>query len=92
MIIHSLFGSFCIVANARKSDGLLMRSKSRLALNRIFDDRRISNSESTDYPYCVELCKQEFVNLVVTLTKDITYDNFDNEISDLEVISSKISI
>lgn len=45
-----------------------------------------------DYPYGVELCKQEFVNMVINLTKDITYDNFDNEISDLEVISSKISI
>lgn len=92
MIIHSLFGSFCVVANSKKSDGLLLQSKSRIALNRIFDDKRVKDNESSDYPFFVELCKQEFAHVLITLTKDISYENFDKEISELEVISSRVSV
>lgn len=92
MIIHSLFGSFCVVAKSGKPDGLLLQSKSRIALNRIFDDKRIKANESTDYPFLVELCKQEFADTISKLTKDISYENFDMEISELEVIPPKVSV
>jgi hypothetical protein len=92
MIVHSLFGSFCVVAKSGKPDGLLLQSKSRIALNRIFDDKRIKANESTDYPFLVELCKQEFAEMLIKLTKDISYENFDKEISELEVLSPKVSV
>lgn len=92
MIIHSLFGSFCVVSKSGKPDGLLLQSKSRIALNRIFDDMRIKANESSDYPFVVELCKQEFADTLIKLTKDISYENFDKEISELEVMSPKVVI
>lgn len=91
MIIHSLFGSFCVVANGEKSDGLFLQSKSKIMLNRLFDDKRIRSNNSADYPFYIELCKQEFAHLLITLTKDISYENFDKEISDLEVDTSRVS-
>lgn len=90
MIIHSLFGNFCVVANSRKPDGLLLQSRSRIALNRIFDDKRVRDNESSDYPFVVEVGRQEFAHVLITLTKDISYENFDKDISELEVISSRV--
>jgi hypothetical protein len=91
MIIDSSFGSFCVVADSKKSDGLLFQSKSRIALNRLFDDKRVKNAEPKDYPYFVELGRQEFIHLMIIFAKDISYENFDKKIPDKEVISSRFS-
>lgn len=91
MIIHSLFGSFCVVANSDKTDGLLLQSNSKAALNRAFDDKRIKAIESVEYPFVVELCRQEFAHFLISMTKDISYVNFDREISELVVTSPVVS-
>lgn len=90
MIINSLFGTISVVSGGQDQDRLRIKSPKKETLMRMFDEKRITYYESADYPYYVEMCKQEFAHTLIVLIKDINYPDFHIELDEIEIFKNKI--
>ncbi|WP_194974638.1 hypothetical protein [Aquiflexum lacus] len=90
MIINSLLGSFSVVSSVQNHDKLCIKSKSKEVLMHMFDEKRITNYESMDYNYSIEVCKQEFAHTMIILIKEVNYPDFIQEISEMEISKNKV--
>ena len=90
MIINSLYGTISVVSGGLDQDKLRIKSPKKETLMRMFDEQRIGHYESIEFPYYVEMCKQEFAHTLIILVKDINYPDFDAEISDIEIFKNKV--
>jgi hypothetical protein len=90
MIINTLYGTFSVVSGGQDKDRLRIKSPKKETLMRMFDEKRITQYESADYPFYVEMCKQEFVQTLIVLVKDINYPEFYIELEKTEIFKNKI--
>ncbi|MCH7408441.1 hypothetical protein MM239_03470 [Belliella sp. DSM 111904] len=90
MVINSLHGTFSIVINENAQDQLLVKSKSKVELTRIFDEKRIVKSKDDDFGFFVSLCKQEFAHTLIMMIKEIDYMDFEKYLSELDLSSDRI--
>ncbi|EKB48995.1 hypothetical protein [Cecembia lonarensis] len=73
MIIKSIHGTFSICSSGKDADKLLVKSKDKESLTRIFDGQRIVQSEAEEESFFVSLCKQEFAHILILMVKEINY-------------------
>lgn len=90
MIINSLYGTISVVSGGVDQDKLRINSSKKETLMRMFDEKRIGHYESVEFPYYVEMCKQEFAHTLIVLVKDINYPDFQVELSEKEIQKNKI--
>jgi hypothetical protein len=90
MIITSSYGIFSIVNSIKDQDQLLVRSESKEELVRIFDEKRVLQSENQKFGFYVPMCKQEFANTLIMLVKEINYGDFEKYTSDMNITSERI--
>ena len=83
MWIASTFGFISIVQHWDQTDTFLVKARVRKDLQFLFDDMRILEIPSADYPYRVYVKKQEMADVLVKMIKNIDYPNFKNEIAAL---------
>jgi hypothetical protein len=76
MIITSLLGTFSINSSEKDHDKLIVRSKEKESLMRIFDSKRIIQCELDCSSYFVTLCKQEFAHSLIMMVKEVNYSDF----------------
>ncbi|MGY6741479.1 MAG: hypothetical protein ACXIUQ_01985 [Cecembia sp.] len=75
MIIKSIHGTFSIYSSGKDSDKLVVKSKDKGSLTRIFDEQRIIRSQSEEGGYFVNLCKQEFAHTLILMVKEVNYSD-----------------
>lgn len=90
MIITTIHGTFSIISNEKDQDQLIIRSKEKASLTRIFDEKRIIQCEKEGFSFCVSLCKQEFVHTLIMLVKEINYSDLDQYLSEASVNVNRI--
>lgn len=90
MIISTIHGTFSIISNEKDQDKLIIRSKEKSSLTRIFDEKRIIQYEKEGFSFCVSLCKQEFVHTLIMLVKEINYSDLDQYLSEASVNVNRI--
>lgn len=90
MIINSLYGTISVVSGGLDQDKLRIKSSKKETLMRMFDEKRIGHYESVEYPYYVEMCKQEFAHTLIVLVKDINYPDFHAELGEMEIFKNKV--
>ena len=83
MLIHTTKSSFLIEGNENKKGGLFIKSDSKNELHRFFGSLVIEPSGSSDHPYLVKACKQEFANALILMVKEIDYTTFSQFESDI---------
>jgi hypothetical protein len=57
---------------------------------RIFDEKRILQSENQKFGFYLVMCKQEFANTLIMLVKEINYGDFEKDTSDMNGSSERI--
>ncbi|MFD2200705.1 hypothetical protein [Shivajiella indica] len=85
MIITSLHGTFSINSCEKDQDKLIVRSKEKDSLMRIFDSKRIIQCEIDGSSYFVTLCKQEFAHSLIMLVKEVNYSDFNQLQSEIKL-------
>lgn len=90
MIITTIHGTFSIISNEKDQDKLIIRSKEKSSLTRIFDEKRIVQCEIEGFSFCVSLCKQEFAHILIMLVKEINYSDLDQYLSEAAVYVNRI--
>jgi len=83
MIIKSIHGTFFIQVSENEQDKLIVKSKDKGSLTRIFDGKRINHCSSEDNAFYVSLCKQEFAHTLILMVKEVDYVNFDQTLSNI---------
>ncbi|NVJ85259.1 MAG: hypothetical protein HWE15_03090 [Algoriphagus sp.] len=82
MIIQIRSAKF-LISNPGESIGtLLVKSDNEFEIKRLFGSEKILKSKLQEWPYEVRVCKQEFLNGLILLVKEIDYQDF-RELSDL---------
>lgn len=77
MIIKTIHGTFSIYSSGKDSDKLVVKSKDKASLTRIFDEQRIIQSQSEEAGFFVKLCKQEFAHTLILMVKEVNYSDVD---------------
>ena len=83
MLIHTTKPSFLIEGNENKKGSLFIKSDSKNELHRLFGSLVIEPSGSSEHPYQVKACKQEFANALILMVKEIDYTTFSQFESDI---------
>lgn len=83
MLISSLHGVFSINMHDIDAEKLIIKSKNKEALQRIFDEKRIFTNNKDNYKFCVSLCKQELAHILIMMIKEIDYADFEKFISEI---------
>lgn len=76
MQIQTNKSSFLIEGSENKKGCLFIKSDSKDELQRLFGALVIEPSESSEHPYQVKACKQEFANALILMVKEIDYTTF----------------
>ncbi|TVP50860.1 MAG: hypothetical protein EA341_06690 [Mongoliibacter sp.] len=85
MLISSLHGVFSINMHDVDHEKLIIKSKNKEALQRIFDEKRIYAINQNKYKFCVSLCKQELAHILIMMIKEIDYADFENFINKINL-------
>ena len=73
-----------IVENRNNKEELLVRSRVRGDIDKIFPDSNIFEMENSDYKYRSYIKKREVSEKIREIVTNINYDNFKNSISKSE--------
>ena len=76
MKIQTTKSSFLIEEDEGKKGCLFIRSESNDELQRFFGSLEIEPSGSSEFPFQVKACKQEFANALILMVKEIDYSTF----------------
>ncbi|MDI1323036.1 MAG: hypothetical protein PSV36_09830 [Algoriphagus sp.] len=76
MRIHTTKSSFLIQGDGDKKGCVFIKSDSNDELHRFFGSLVIEPSGSSEYPFQVRACKQEFANALILMVKEIDYTVF----------------
>lgn len=76
MRIQTTKSSFLIEGDGDKKGCVFIKSDSNDELHRFFGSLIIEPSGSSEYPYLVKACKQEFANALILMVKEIDYSTF----------------
>ena len=90
MVIKSLHGVFFIVTSKKDKNQLLIRSKSKSELIRIFGGKRIVQYDQGEIDYEISVCRQEFANTLIMMIKEINYDDFQKHLPEIDFPTDSI--
>ncbi len=76
MIIQTSNSKFLIESCENRKDCVLINSNSKEELDRFFGSLDVLETNSQEYPFQVQSCKQEFANALIIMIKEIDYSNF----------------
>ena len=70
-----------IVENRNNKDELLVRSRIKGDIEKVFPDSDVFEMENSDYKYRSYIKKNDVSNKLKNIVEDINYDNFKNSVS-----------
>ena len=76
MKIQTIKSSFLIEEDENKKGCLFIKSDSNDEFHRFFGSLDIESTGSSEYPFQVKVCKQEFANALILMIKEIDYSTF----------------
>ena len=76
-------GFLSIVEHNLNSNILIVRSRFKNHIQKIFGDVEVQEDAGTDYEYRAEIPKEKVAKVMSDLVKDIDYPNFKNELGSL---------
>lgn len=82
MWIYLYDGFFSIVSPEPNSDELLVRSRYKGDIERVFEVDS-TKSEFTDYPYRAYICRKKVAEIIQKEVLNICYKNFKNSVPDV---------
>jgi hypothetical protein len=88
MWIFTRDGFLSIVEHNLNSNILIVRSRFKNHIEKIFGDVEVQEDAGTDYEYRAEIPKEKVAKVMSDLVKDIDYPNFKNELGNLKKIDS----
>ncbi|PRY90680.1 hypothetical protein [Mongoliibacter ruber] len=77
MLVSSIYGVFSIGIQEEDPDKLVIKARKKEALQRIFDEKRISLLSYDKFNFSVNLCKQELAHILIMMIKEIDYTDFE---------------
>jgi hypothetical protein len=80
MWIFTRYGFLSIVQHNDYQNILIVRSRFKGHIQRIFGDVEVENDAGTDYEYRTEIPKEKVAKIISDLIADIDYGNFKNEL------------
>ncbi len=83
MIIKTYAASFLIEENSSKPGCIFVRSNSSEELHRFFGSLVINSEPKDSFNFYVSAAKQEFVNALILMVKEIDYSDFPHKIDSL---------
>jgi|GEM_PF-803222 len=76
MIVQTSKGDFLIEENATKSGSVFIYSDSLEEIQRLFGSAQMEYSSRSDWRYRVSICKQDLVNMLILMIKEVNYSDF----------------
>jgi len=88
MWVFTRDGFLSIVEHNLNSNILIVRSRFKNHIQKIFGEVNVEEDAGTDYEYRAEIPKEKVAKVMSDLVKDIDYPNFKNELGRLKKIDS----
>ncbi len=76
MIIQTSKGDFLVEENGAKSGSVFIYSDGLEEIQRLFGSAEIEYSSRSDWKHRVSICKQDLVNMLVLIVKEVDYRDF----------------
>jgi hypothetical protein len=88
MWIFTRDGFLSIVEHNLNSNILIVRSRFKNHIEKIFGEVNVKEDEGTDYEFRAEIPREQVAEVMAHLIDDINYPNFKNELGSLKKIDS----